>query len=98
MGIEVCNRSAHSEGINGRQPYNLSTFLLLAAPTRSAHGRAGATGSVRRKRVRCNSDIDQLEKHLTAPQKFATSVDLSLTTISSRGPVIDDNIISWTCH
>jgi hypothetical protein len=45
-----------------------STFLLLEAPTRSAHGRAGATGSVRHKRVRCNSDIDQFEKHVTAPQ------------------------------
>jgi hypothetical protein len=54
--IEVCNRSAHCEGINGRQPHDLSTLLLLAAPTRSAHGRAGATGSVRHKRVRCNSD------------------------------------------
>jgi hypothetical protein len=39
-GIEVCNRSAHCEGINGRQPYNLCTFLLLEARTRSAHGRA----------------------------------------------------------
>jgi hypothetical protein len=55
--IEVCNRSAHSEGINGCQPHNLITLLLLAAPTRSAHGRAGATGSVRHKRVRCNSDM-----------------------------------------
>jgi hypothetical protein len=51
----VCNRSAHREGINGRQPHNLCTLLLLAAPTRSAHGGAGATGSVRHKRVRCNS-------------------------------------------
>jgi hypothetical protein len=65
---EVCNRSAHCDGINGRQPHNLSTLHLLAAPTRFAHGRAGATGLVRHKRVRCNSDIDQLEKHLTAPQ------------------------------
>jgi hypothetical protein len=55
-GIEVCNRPAHCEGINGRQPHYLSTPILLAAPTRSAHGRAGATGSVRHKRVRCNSD------------------------------------------
>jgi hypothetical protein len=53
---EVCNRSAHCEGINGRQPHDLSTLLLLAAPTRSAHGRAGATGSDRHKRVRCNLD------------------------------------------
>jgi hypothetical protein len=53
---EVCNPSAHCEGISGRQPHNLSTLLLLAAPTRSAHGRAGATGSVRHKRVSCNSD------------------------------------------
>jgi hypothetical protein len=52
----VCNRSAHCEGINGCQPHNLCTLLLLAAPTRSAHGRAGATGSVRHKRVWCNSD------------------------------------------
>jgi hypothetical protein len=52
------DRSAHCEGINGRQPHNLSTFLLLEEPTMSAHGRAGATGSVRHKRVRCNSDID----------------------------------------
>jgi hypothetical protein len=36
---------------------NLNTLLLLAAPARSASGRAGATGSVRHKRVRCNSDI-----------------------------------------
>jgi hypothetical protein len=85
-GVEVCNRSAHCEGINGSQPYNPSCFLLLATPTRSAHGSAGATGSVRHKRVRCNSDIVQLEKHLTASQKFATSVDLSATTISSHGP------------
>jgi hypothetical protein len=41
---------------NGRQQHNLSTFLLLAAPTRSAYGRAGDTGSVWHKRVRCNSD------------------------------------------
>jgi hypothetical protein len=34
-GIEVCNRSAHCEGINGRQPHNLSTFLLLAASLRT---------------------------------------------------------------
>jgi hypothetical protein len=66
--IEVCNRSAHCEGINGRQPHNLSTLILLAEPTRYAHGRARAAGSVRHKGIRCNSDIDQLEKHLTAPQ------------------------------
>jgi hypothetical protein len=57
----VCNRSAHCEGIKCRQPHNLGTLLLLAAPTRSAHGRAGATCSVLHKRVRCNSDIDQFE-------------------------------------
>jgi hypothetical protein len=85
-GIEVFNRSAHCEGINGRQPHNLITFLLLAAPTMSAHERAGATGSILHKRVWCNSDIDQLEKHRTDPQKFATSVDLSATTIVSHGP------------
>jgi hypothetical protein len=83
---EVCNRSAHCEVINGRQPHNLSTSLLIAAPTRSTHGRAGATGSVRHKRVRCNSDIDQLENDLTAPQNFATSVDLSATRILSHRP------------
>jgi hypothetical protein len=83
---EVCNRSAHCEGTDGRQPHILGKFLLLAAPIRSAHGRAGATGSVRHKRVRCNSDIDQSEKHLTDPQKFATSVDLSATKILSHGP------------
>jgi hypothetical protein len=55
-GLEVCNRSAHCEGMNGRLPPVLSTFLLLAAATMSAHGRAGATGSIRHKRERCNSD------------------------------------------
>jgi hypothetical protein len=39
----------HCEGTNGRQPHNLSTLILLAAPTRSAHGSAGATGSDRHK-------------------------------------------------
>jgi hypothetical protein len=82
----VCIRSAHCEGINGRQPHNLSKYLLLAAPTRSAYGRAGATGSIWHKRVRCYSDIDQFEKDLTDPQKFATSVDLSATIISSHEP------------
>jgi hypothetical protein len=46
---EVCDRSAHCEGINSRQPHNPSTFPQLAAPTTSAHARAGATGSVRHK-------------------------------------------------
>jgi hypothetical protein len=55
-GIEVCNRSARCEGTNGRQPHKISTLLLLAAATRSAHDRAGATGSVRHKRIRSNSD------------------------------------------
>jgi hypothetical protein len=84
--MEVCNRSAYYEGINGRQPHNLSIFVLLAAPTRSAHGRAGATGSVRHKRVRCNSDIDQYEK----------TPDSSTQVRDLRGPVSDDNILSWT--
>jgi hypothetical protein len=40
MSIEVCSRLAHGEGIIGRHPHKLSTFLHLAAPTRSPHGRA----------------------------------------------------------
>jgi hypothetical protein len=63
-GIEVCNRSAHCGGINGCQPHNLSTLLLFAAPTRSAHGRAGAKGSVRHKNFakarRYISSVDRL--------------------------------------
>jgi hypothetical protein len=31
--IGVCNRLADCEGIDGRQPHNLSALLLLAAPT-----------------------------------------------------------------
>jgi hypothetical protein len=81
-----CAIAQLTEGINGYQPHNRSTFLLLATPTRSAHGRAGATGSVRRKLVRCNSDIDQLEKNLTAPQKFATSADMAAKKNSSLRP------------
>jgi hypothetical protein len=84
--IEVLNRLANCEGINGRQPHNLSTLLLLVAPTMSAHRKAGATGSVRHKPIRCNSRIDQVEKHLTAQQKFATSADLSAKTNASHGP------------
>jgi hypothetical protein len=62
IGIEACNRSAHCEGINESQPRTLGIFLLLAAPTRSAHGSAGATGSVRYKRNRRNLDIDKCDR------------------------------------
>jgi hypothetical protein len=44
-GVDLCNRSAHCEGMNGSQAHNLNTFLLLAASTRSGHERSGATGS-----------------------------------------------------
>jgi hypothetical protein len=88
--MEVCNRSALCEDKNSCCPYNLKTFLLFAEPTRSAHGRVGATGSVRQKRIRCKSDIDQLEKNLTAPQKLTTSVDLSAKTNTSHHPRQDD--------
>jgi hypothetical protein len=70
--------------MNGREPQNLSTILVLAAPTRSGHGRAGAKGSVRHKRVRCNSDIDQ----------FRETPDSSAAVRDLRVPVSDDNIIS----
>jgi hypothetical protein len=76
ISVEVCDRAAHCEVISDCQPNNLSTFLLLAAPTRPAHARAGFTGSVQHKLIWCKSVIDQFEKYLTAPQKFATSSDL----------------------
>jgi hypothetical protein len=78
----VCNRSAHCEGINGRQPHNLSTILLLAAPTRSAHGIAGAKGSVRHKRVRCNSDRFRGVR----PDPDETPDDRKLTGFDDFGP------------
>jgi hypothetical protein len=51
-------------GKNCREPHNLSTSILLAATTGSARGRAGASGSNRRKLTRCKSDIDLLEEHV----------------------------------
>jgi hypothetical protein len=71
IGVEICNRAALCEGINGHQPPKPSKFRLLEASTRSEHGRAGATGSVRHKPITSNSDIDLLEKRLTYPKKFA---------------------------
>jgi hypothetical protein len=50
--IEVCNRSAHCQGINSCQLHNLSPFVPIVAPTKSAHGRAGAADSVWHKRIR----------------------------------------------
>jgi hypothetical protein len=87
----VCNRSAHCEGINSCQPHKLDNILLLAAPTRSAHRKEGATGSVRDKQIYCKSDNDQLEKHLAAPQKFATSADLSVKRAYFRDQQQDDS-------
>jgi hypothetical protein len=75
--MEVCISPAHYEGIDVRQPHNKRKFLLLLAKsTRSIHGRVGATGLVRHKQTRCNLETDQIERHLTAPQNFATSADL----------------------
>jgi hypothetical protein len=92
----VCNRSAHCEGINGRQTDNLSTFFLLEAPIRSAHGRAGATGSIRHKRVRCNSDIDQLENHLTAPQNSRPPCTCQIRQNHLMDPRQDDSAPAGT--
>jgi hypothetical protein len=43
---------------------------------------------VRHKRLRCNSDIEQVEKLLTARQNFVTSVDVSERPNSSHEPKI----------
>jgi hypothetical protein len=84
--MEVCNRSAHCEGINGRQPHNPSTLVLLVAPTRSAHGRAGATGSVRHKRVRCNSD--SISCVLLVIKRF-NKIDIAIITCRAAAVKID---------
>jgi hypothetical protein len=96
--MEVCNRSAHCKGLNGCQPHNLSTLLLLAAPTRSAHGRAGATGSVRHKRVRCNSDtISAVPKTINSaiPKTINSAIP---KTINSAIPKTINSAIPKTMH
>jgi hypothetical protein len=63
-----------------KYPYATSIFILVASLARSVHGRADVTGSVQDRPIRCNSDMDQLEKHLAVPQKSVTSADLSAKT------------------